>query len=601
MCGIVGFVSKTKKIDLIYSLTQEMSHRGPDEINTAISKIGDSYLHLGSARLSITGLEDGDMPMKDERGNVLVYNGEIYELDKLRRKYHINLNSSSDTRHLLSLLSKEGISEINNLNGMYAFAYFDKNKEKIILGRDKLGIKPLYFGSNEKFEFYFSSEIKPLLLNNIINNKLSENSINNYLYLGGITAFEGFFSELNTQLPGSYTEYENKKVIKNIKFSKKSTNQKKIKYNQETFHKLFEEAMHDQLTAEVPVNILLSGGIDSSLIALYSKKYLKRDVTAYSLGYENKYYDESSKAADVSKKIDINLVEFNFPINKNTEIIEKLLNELPEPVADPSVIPNYYLAEKVSDYAKVVVSGDGADELFGGYEWYRGALYSRYIPSQISSLINQVLRLAKNNNEYISVKEKIKLFNLGNGLDFTSMMLLWQNYLPSENLNEQIHAYEEYNKNLGFCKKVDFENLRSLDIKNYLYSNILKKSDIAWMLNSIEVRPVFLDDRVFNFAHEVDYSSNFNFLNTKTFLKSILKSEIKDYSFTNKHGFSHDFGEWTHNVGLKYLEKEWSDLEEVSRLITYLKQNKENNYFASRYVWKFYSLFKWIQINKASI
>ena len=601
MCGIVGFVSKTKMNNLINSLTQEMSHRGPDAINTSISKIGDSYLHLGSARLSITGLEDGDMPMKDNEGNVLVYNGEIYELDKLRKKYLLNLNTVSDTRHLLSFLSKEDVSEINNLNGMYAFAYFDKNREKIIIGRDKLGIKPLYFGSNENFEFYFSSEIKPLLSNKIIKNELSKNSINNYLYLGGITAFEGFFSELNTQLPGSYTKYENKKVIKNIKLSKKLIKQNDFKHNQESFHKLFEEALQDQLTAEVPVNILLSGGIDSSLIALYAKKYLKRDVTAYSLGYENKYYDESSKAVDVSEKIDINLVEFNFPVNENEEIIEKLLNELPEPIADPAVIPNYYLAEKVSDYTKVVVSGDGADELFGGYEWYRGALYSKYIPKVVSSLLNQFFLRTKENNEYISSKEKIRLFDLGNGRDFASMMLLWQNHLPSEILNDQIQTYKEYNKDLGFNKNFDYNDLRSFDIKNYLYSNILKKSDISWMLNSIEVRPVFLDDRIFNFAHEIDNSNNFNFLNTKTFLKDILKAEIKDYNFHKKHGFSHDFGDWTYNVGLKYLEKEWSDFEEVNRLITYLKNNKENKYFASRYVWKFYSLFKWIKLNKVSI
>ena len=198
-------------------------------------------------------------------------------------------------------------------------------------------------------------------------------------------------------------------------------------------------------------------------------------------------------------------------------------------------------------------------------------------------------------------KEKIRLFDLGNGRDFASMMLLWQNHLPSESLNDQIQTYKEYNKDLGFNKNFDYNDLRSFDIKNYLYSNILKKSDISWMLNSIEVRPVFLDDRIFNFAHEIDNSNNFNFLNTKTFLKDILKAEIKDYNFQKKHGFSHDFGDWTYNVGLKYLEKEWSDFEEVNRLISYLKNNNENKYFASRYIWKFYSLFKWIEKNNITV
>ncbi len=601
MCGIAGFISNQPNKDLIESITKSMSHRGPDAISTSIYPIGENYLHLGSSRLSITGLADGDMPMEDENGNVIVYNGEIYELEKLRSDYSLQINSKSDTRHLLNILSSQNINEVDNLNGMFAYAYFEKSTSKLFIGRDRLGIKPLYFGSNENFDFYFSSEIKPLLINGLIKNELSENSITNYLYLGGITSFESFFSELNTQLPGSYTVYENKKVNKNIKLSTKLIERPNAKHSHEDFHELFEKALQDQLTAEVPVNILLSGGIDSSLIALYAKKYLKRDVTAYSLGYENEYYDESSKAVDVSKKIDINLVEFNFPVDENEEIIESLINKLPEPIADPAVIPNYYLAKKVSEFTKVVVSGDGADELFGGYEWYRGALYSKYIPKLISSLTNQFLMLTNKNNEYISTKEKVRLFNLGNGLDFTSMMLLWQNYLPSETLDNQIHIYERYNKDLGFNKNFEYNDLRTLDIKNYLYSNILKKSDISWMLNSIEVRPVFLDDRILNFAHEIDHLSNFNFINTKTFLKKILKNEIKDYNLHKKHGFSHDFSNWTYDVGLKYLEKEWSELEEVNRLITYLKNNKENKYFASRYVWKFYSLFKWIKLNKVSI
>lgn len=214
MCGIIGFVSKTKKYDLINSLTKELSHRGPDELGTKIYEIGNSFLHLGSTRLSITGLHDGSMPMEDSSGNALVYNGELYELQRLRSKYKLNLDSKSDTRHLLNILSKQDISKVNDLNGMYAFAYFDKKIGKVILGRDKLGIKPLYFGSNENYDFYFSSEIKPLLLNKVINNNLKEDAIKKYLHLGGITAFEGFFPELNSQLPGCYTVFENRNIKK---------------------------------------------------------------------------------------------------------------------------------------------------------------------------------------------------------------------------------------------------------------------------------------------------------------------------------------------------------------------------------------------------
>ncbi len=598
MCGIVGFVSSKQNKDLIDSVTKSMVHRGPDEIKTSIYPIGNNFLHLGSARLSITGLKDGGMPMEDEYGNVLVYNGEIYELDTLRKKYSLNLESKSDTRHLLNIFRKEEISEIKNLNGMFAFAYFQKNTGKIFIGRDRLGIKPLYFGSNENFNFYFSSEIKPLITNKIIKNRLDKKSIKNYLYLGGVNSFESLFSELNTQLPSTITEYRSNKITNNTYAEEINFNPMKT---DNSFHNLFSNALDDQLSAEVPVNILLSGGIDSSLIALYAKKYLERNVTAYSLGYENNLYDETSKAENVSNQLEIDLVKFNFPENKNEEIIDEILNKLPEPIADPSIVPSYYLAKKVSEFTKVVITGDGADELFGGYEWYRAALISKYMPKGMEPILGLFSKLNLGTNDYITHKDRIKLFNLGNSLSLLEKIVLWQNFTPSEKLNDQILHNRDYIKKMGFDEKNSIDDLRILDMKNYLYSNILKKGDISSMLNSLEARPVFLDNRVVNFALSNDNKENFNFLETKLFLKKILRNDLRSYNFKKKHGFSHDFGEWTENTGFKYLENNWMEINEVNRLISYLKNNDEQKYFTSRYIWKFYSLFKWIEVNKISI
>ena len=601
MCGIAGFISDRQNKDLIESITNSMAHRGPDAIQTSIYKIGDNYLHLGSSRLSITGLDDGDMPMEDNNGNVIIYNGEIYELESLRSKYSLNLSSKSDTRHLLNILSSQNINEIKNLNGMFSFAYFEKSSQKLLIGRDRLGIKPLYFGSNNKFKFYFSSEIKPLFINNIIENKLNENSINNYLYLGGINSLDALFTEVKTQTPGSLTEFKNNKLTSSTYREWTALTPLNGASRTNDFHNLFSDALNDQLNAEVPVNLLFSGGIDSSLIALYAKKYLKRDVTAYSLGYENNFYDETKKAEQVTKNLEVDFVKFNFPNEKNEEIIDEVIHKLPEPIADPSIIPSYYLAKKVSKYTKVVITGDGADELFGGYEWYRGALISKYTPKVVSPLLNLLSKINVGQNDHISSQDRVKLFSLGNSLPIPLKILLWQNYIPSEKLEKQIKIYENYINKLGFNENFDFNDLRKLDIKNYLYSNILKKSDISSMLNSLEIRPVFLDDRIVDFALNSENRNNFNILETKTFLKSILRSELKNYNFKKKHGFSHDFGEWTTNVGLKYLENNWMEIEEVHRFISNIKKDDQNKYFLSRHVWKFYSLFKWIEVNKVRI
>ncbi len=601
MCGIVGFVSDKQEKQLINQITESMVHRGPDEITTSIYPISQGYLHFGSARLSITGLDDGHMPMEDEKGNALIYNGEIYELDNLRSKYSLDNDSKSDTRHLLRILSKQKIEEIDNLNGMYAFAYFEKENERIILGRDKLGIKPLYFGSNSRYKFYFSSEIKSLVNHNFIEKRISENSIKNYLYLGGLNSFDALFKELDVQEPGSFSEYRKDKIIKNTRFKTSYSSSLKIKGNTNEFNNSFSSALDDQLNAEVPVNILLSGGIDSTLIALFAKKYLKRDVSAYSLGYENYEYNEAPQAEKVASDLNIKLLTFNYPDDKNEQIIDDIMNKIPEPIADPSIIPTYYLSKKVSEFTKVVITGDGADELFGGYEWYRGTLVSRYIPDSFSSLLNLMSNLKINNKGYISQQDKFKLLALGNNLPDPLKVLLWQNYIPSEDFEDQIKTYIYQIKKLELREEFDNNDLRLLDMKNYLYSNILRKGDIASMLNSLEIRPVFLDDRIINFAINIDNKSNYNVLKSKVFLKEVLNNELKSYNFKKKHGFAHDFGNWTKNIGLKYLEENWMEIEEVNRLLKYLKKNNENEYFISRNVWKFYSLFKWIDINKVKI
>tara|TARA_B100001564_G_scaffold272412_1_gene234058 strand:+ start:381 stop:2186 length:1806 start_codon:yes stop_codon:yes gene_type:complete len=601
MCGIVGFLSDKREKQLIEDLTQSMVHRGPDETRTSIYQTSGGYLHFGSARLSITGLDDGSMPMEDEKGNVLVYNGEIYELDNLRSKYSLDINSKSDTRHLLKILSEQKIEEIDNLNGMYAFAYFEKENERVILGRDKLGIKPLYFGSNNKYKFYFSSEIKPLLNHNIIENRISETSIKNYLYLGGLNSFEALFKELDVQEPGSFTEYRKDKIIKNTNYKTSYSSSLKIKGDKSEFNNSFSSALDDQMNAEVPVNILLSGGIDSTLIALFAKKYLKRDVSAYSLGYKNQHYNEGPQAEKVADELNIKLLMFDYPYDKNEQIIDDVISKIPEPIADPSIIPTYFLSKKVSEFTKVVITGDGADELFGGYEWYRGTLVSRYIPKSFSPFIYSMANLKTNNKGYISQQDKFKLLALGNNLPNPIKVLLWQNYIPSEDFEEQIEIYKDQIKKLELREEFDSNDLRLLDMKNYLYSNILRKGDIASMLNSLEIRPVFLDDRIINFAMNVDNKSNFNVLTSKVFLKEVLKKELKNYNFKKKHGFAHDFGSWTNNIGLKYLDENWTEIEEVDRLLKYLKENNENEYFTSRNVWKFYSLFKWIDINKVKV
>ena len=597
MCGIVGFVSKSRNIDLINELTHSLSHRGPDKISTEILPFGKKFLHLGSARLAVTGLLDGNMPMHDEHGNILIYNGEIYDIPKLKSDFDFDLNSMSDTRHLLYLLRNENPQSLNKINGMFAFAYFNKNEEKLVISRDKFGIKPLFFGSNNNFDFFFSSEIKTLIENKLTNQVTTEARISNYLCLGGLTKKNTLISDILTLNPGSLTEYNSSGDSKNYNFSEQS-NHPSLEINNGDFKNIFCDVLDNQLEAEVPVNLLLSGGIDSTLIALFAKRYLNKDVTAFTLGYENTTYDERSNSGRVANELSIKNIQFQFPEKDNYAIIEELVNKLPEPIADPSIVPTYYLSKKVSEHTKVVISGDGADEIFGGYEWYRGALISTKLPIMSYQLLRPLKTfLNRTSSNYIPYSKMIELLTLSKKLPLETKILLWQNYMPSEEIQPQKNAYQEFLRNLELNEVNNLDNLRKVDMEGFLYTNILKKSDTASMLNGLEVRPVFLDNRIVNFSETLKFSQNVDSFKTKIFLRNILKNELPNLKLYKKKGFAHDFGNWTDEVGIKYLKNNWSENQEVANLIRHLSENNETAYFKSRHVWKFYSLFKWIDIN----
>lgn len=602
MCGIVGFVSKSKDLNLIREITQSISHRGPDEISTEIVSFGKNFLHLGSARLAITGLGDGNMPMHDKHGNILIYNGEIYGLDKLKSEFNINLNSKSDTRHLLYLLRNEYPESLRKINGMFAFAYLNKDDEKLVISRDKFGIKPLYVGSNHNFRFFFSSEIKPLIDNKIVSSETSEDQITEYLHLGGITRKSGFISNIRTLSPGSFSVYSSSGDIENNNFVEKNSKQVTKKSSIEEFKNIFCEVLDNQLEAEVPVNLLLSGGVDSTLIAIFAKKYLNKDVTAFTMGYQNNIYDERTNSGKVVKELSINNVQFEFPEEQNEKLIEELLYKLPEPIADPSIVPSYYLSKKVSEHTKVVISGDGADEIFGGYEWYRGAFISSKIPKIGYPFLKSLkATLDKVSNNYIPYSQMIELLDLSKDLPLSLKILLWQNYIPSHNIEPQINSYSNHLRDFDLTEINNINNLKDVDINNFLYSNVLKKSDTASMLNGLEIRPIFLDNRIVEFSKGLNFFQNVDSFKTKLFLRDVLKSELPNLKIQKKKGFAHNFGNWTDNVGVKYLRENWSDNEHVNSLIKYLDKNNETDYFKSRYVWKFYSLFKWIEINKVKI
>ena len=600
MCGIVGFVSKEKNSKLLIDFVDNISHRGPDKSGYKIIKVGDSYLHLGSARLSIRGLDDGDMPMEDEFGNLITYNGELYQLNNINVD---NLNTTSDTRVLLNHLNRNDVSNLDNLNGMFSFAFYNNKKKKVTLARDSLGVKPLYYYQNSNFPLVFSSELKPLLIFKNKPSTTSENKIKELIYLGKNSLDSTIVDNIKFLEPGYYLEYNFKQTDKK-KFKSYFDNSTNSLNKNNTFLNVFNNSLEDQLTADVPVDILLSGGIDSSAIAIVAKKHLNKSVNAFNLSYSKSQYDENSAASLISNELGINLRTINFDINNNNSIIEELMLKLPEPILDPSIVGTYYLSKEVSKHTKSVISGDGADELFGGYSWHKlymfPSLFNRLLPDILIKIVDIY---SKNSESYVTFSDKLKIYKNISTLPIEKKILYIQNFLlnSKKEIEDMNDLHTRYLKELNIKNTKTPEILREIDMKSYLYTNILKKSDTASMLNGLEIRPVFLDDRIIKYALAQPFENNISAFSSKIDIRNLVSRFNKDLASRKKHGFPHDFGDWTQNVGLPYLKNNWSDLDLVNKYLKGVEENNISSYHLSRSTWKIFSVLKWIDVNRVKI
>jgi len=595
MCGLVGFVSYKEEEELIKNLVNSIAHRGPDEQDYFITKVGNQFIHFGSARLSVVGESVGRMPMVDSENNMIIYNGELYDLQRLRNRISKNIDSTSDTLHLFEYLKENNEINLYDLNGMFAFCFYNAKKNYLLLGRDKLGIKPIYYLESEEYPLMFSSEIKALL--NFSNRKVNMETIQSYLAFGGFNRYTNLINDIKTIQPGSALKWHNNNLqLINYYYPVKSQNE-----NESTIESLLTEVIDDQLKADVNVDLLLSGGIDSSIIAYITKNILNKQVKAFSLSFSNKKYDETHKSKIISKELGIEHEIFVFETKENERVISELLDKLPEPIGDPSIIPTFYLSQCVSKHTKAVLSGDGADELFSGYDWYRALRFSRFLNMYTSSTL-QIIGFISDlmfKNQNISTKDKINLFTSGANFRDEIKILHWQNTFKLGGVTNEL--FEDYIKNINLTSANNkYDKAQLIDLYTYLYTNILKKSDTASMLNGLEVRPVFLDDRILNYSLSQNQKKNVGYLKSKKELRKIAQSFTK-INNQRKQGFTHDFSSWVSNVGLKYLNGIKNDHKLISYYLNSIKEKPLKNTIEERNIWKFYSLYKWIELNNIKI
>tara|TARA_Y100000816_G_C26107856_1_gene589462 strand:+ start:1778 stop:3586 length:1809 start_codon:yes stop_codon:yes gene_type:complete len=600
MCGVVGFTSKKRNIKLISELMEKLSHRGPDNKDYIEIKFGNSYLYLGSTRLSIRGDETCNMPLSNEDGNVIIYNGEIFDIKTLSNDFNLSLEKN-DTYFLLESLSKKEFN-LNQVNGMYAFAFYNKLDDQLILARDRLGIKPLWYSFQDD-DIFFSSEQNNLLA--LIEHKeLSNKSIYNSLIFNGLSKGEGIFEEIKQLSPGHKLTLNSDKTYSIEKFNLSRSNGIEDQSNLfNKFENLMIEVLNDHLQADTEVDLLLSGGIDSGILAYLTKNKLKKNLRHFSVKFENKSFDESNTFQKLSKKLELDPIVFEIKNNDIPAIVNDALENMNSLVLDPSFIPTHFLSKKTSNYTKAVISGDGADEIFGGYEWYRAIKIKEGFPFFDNGLVAKFLKfIFENNNStnYLGIPEKINSFYKSNHDDPLIQTLIWQSSL--QNINDEVIEIIYQNVN-SYTDLFSNNSLQNLDMNFYMYTNIIPKIDIAGMANGLEIRPPYLDDRIIEFGKNI--KTHTSLFKTKLFLREYIKNT--DISFLNskkKHGFAFPLSVWFKLQGYDYLKNK---LKSNNKFLDFLKTKEDLSFLNSklklnnnelRLAWSIYVILNWLDKNE---
>ncbi len=600
MCGIVGLVTKKEKENTIKLMNDRIKHRGPD---------GDGYfidgdVALGHRRLSIIDLSSGDQPMFNEDGSVVtVFNGEIYNYQELKEELIAlghDFKTKSDTEVLVHGYEEWHTDLPKHLRGMFAFAIYDKNKNEVFLARDNFGIKPLYYAKMND-TFMFASEIKAFLDVPDFEKVFNESILETYLEFSFVPTNETFFKGVHRLDAGCSLLYKDGEIKLN-KYFKLDFKEENMSFEDavKNISDVMKDSVEKHLIADVEVGSFLSSGIDSSYIVSLAKP----DKT-YTVGYENKKYDETMYAKDLAEKLGIKNESKIITKEEYLENISKIMYHLDEPTSDPAAISLYFVAKLASKDLKVVLSGEGADEFFGGYNYYREEVdYKFYnkLPFCIRHAIGKVASIfpeGRGFNFLVRRGEKLENSYIGVNRNFSSKMA--KKVLKNNYELEAIHVTKDvYNE---FKNYSNIDKMQAIDINFWLMKDILLKADRMTMASSIEGRVPFIDKEVFKVASHLPFDYKVTKENTKVALRAAAKEVIPTEAYKKKKlGFPVPVREWIKEGDFKEeVEKtlnsdvanKYFNTKIINKMFEEHVNGKKDNY---RKIWTIYTFIKWYQV-----
>ncbi len=634
MCGIAGFYSPKKVFSLeeLINMTKVLAHRGPN----AEGFYSDDIIGFGHRRLSVLDLSDrANQPMHSHDGRyVTIYNGEVYNFQEIAAslKYTIplqptiNFTTSSDTEVILEAFVQQGVDFVNQLNGMFAIAIYDKIEKILYLFRDRVGIKPLYYfwdGEN----FAFASEIKSLLQLKLIPREINKTAVRDFLHLGYVPTPISIYKSIHKMRSGSWIKISENSFEEQKYWSVNSKlHHKTITNKEQAMVKLSDliiSSVQYQLKSDVPFGVFLSGGIDSSLVTAQAVQLSGIDVNTFSIGFEENSHNESEYAKAISKYLGTDHHEFIVSYRDAINLVDEIFEVYDEPFADSSAIPTMMVSKLAKQYVSVTLTGEGGDELFFGYGTYKWAdrlhnplirAFRKPIGGVLSQLSSRYKRAAQQFLYSDASKLRSHIFSQEQYLfaDHELEQLLNTEYIVESSIPERmfkdsfLRIPDEYHSSQDSSKQErrlnSMETQALFDIEYYLKDDLLTKVDRASMRYSLETRVPYLDHRIVEFALNIDPSLKYKNGISKYILKQILYNYIPEKFFDRpKQGFAIPLNIWL-GKELGWLITDYLSRDVIERygIVRYeeverLKRDFHNgdNYLYNR-IWLLIVLHKWL-------
>ena len=621
MCGINGLVYKnaenTDVQRIIEKMNQKIIHRGPDEDGFFVEHLEDKTIAFAMRRLSIVDLSTGKQPIfTEDKSKVIVFNGQIYNSEELKKtliQKGFAFHTSSPAEVVLKLYEYFGLEAFKMLDGVFAFSIYDKILGKIFIARDFFGDKPLHYQYSEK-GLIWASELKSII--SVLDKKpeIDNTGLNLYFQLTYIPAPFTIYKGISKLESNSFIEYDvNTNALKIHEIHSEKIEKQQVSFDEakKNVRKLVEESVSSRSVSDVSLGAFLSGGVDSSIISLCLSKQSDSKIDTFSIGFDKKSFDETDKSRLVANLIGSNHHEFVISEKDLTSHLDEILLNFDEPFADSSALPSYIVASKTADYVKVALTGDGGDEVFGGYNKYLiGGINQKYTSLVPRFLHQSVLKVAnaltKQKGDERGLKFKVRKALNSIDYDHSFFYNIIKLGFTDKEMSIYLNEKDRVKNPLAYYQQripnpKNLTDFRNVDKMISLEGDMIVKVDRTSMLASMECRAPFLTREIWNYTLSLPDEYLLKGNNKKMILKKAFENEFPEqFLEKSKKGFGVPVGDWLRqgmrNELLSYIddkfleEQDIFDIQNIKKIVLNHLNSVEDNSFK---IWTFYCFQKW--------